>query len=241
MWILRPSRAHLQRIRQARPPRTGSAPLGAVHLLRPALVEVPLCPADHTPDQKRLSHLCCRLGSLGLAGRRTSARTGTELGIAPLEQRHATKASLAHRSHHIAECSEIDRLLRPRIRDARAKAFVDLGRRARDQGADRRRRRRPDRRRRAGHQPGSHRHEGEPGPRPRRSSDGVAVYLDAELPPVDFDAADRASRCGWTGCAEPDQGRSFGASALLAVPHLPWQATVDQHTRLHGGTRVAHH
>ncbi|MFY1599544.1 hypothetical protein [Micromonospora sp. WMMD737] len=31
-------------------------------------------------------------------------------------------------------------------------------------------------------------------PRPRRSGDGVTVYLDAELPPVDRDAAGAARR-----------------------------------------------
>ncbi|MEH0826300.1 MULTISPECIES: hypothetical protein [unclassified Micromonospora] len=42
-------------------------------------------------------------------------------------------------------------------------------------------------------------------PRPRRSGDGVTVYLHAELPPVDLDAADRAdpgNRCGRTGCGQ---------------------------------------
>ncbi|SBT69323.1 hypothetical protein GA0070622_6449 [Micromonospora sediminicola] len=43
--------------------------------------------------------------------------------------------------------------------------------------------------------------------RPRRSGNGVTVYLDAELPPVDddVDAADRAdpaNRCGRAGCGQ---------------------------------------
>ncbi|WP_204035796.1 hypothetical protein [Micromonospora qiuiae] len=45
-------------------------------------------------------------------------------------------------------------------------------------------------------------------PRPRRSGDGVSLYLDAELPPADLDpdtldALDRAhplNRCGRDGC-----------------------------------------
>lgn len=45
-------------------------------------------------------------------------------------------------------------------------------------------------------------------PRPRRSGDGVSLYLDAELPPVDMDpdtldALDRAhplNQCGREGC-----------------------------------------
>jgi hypothetical protein len=41
--------------------------------------------------------------------------------------------------------------------------------------------------------------------RPRRSGDGVTVYLDVELPPVDVDAADQAdpgNRCGRAGCGQ---------------------------------------
>ncbi|WP_328384279.1 hypothetical protein OHQ88_34120 (plasmid) [Micromonospora zamorensis] len=42
-------------------------------------------------------------------------------------------------------------------------------------------------------------------PRPRRSGDGVTVYLNAELPPVDLDALDRAdarNRCGRGDCGQ---------------------------------------
>lgn len=40
-------------------------------------------------------------------------------------------------------------------------------------------------------------------PRPRRSGDGVSVYLDVELPPVDLEAVDKAdplNQCGRDGC-----------------------------------------
>ncbi|MBW4700363.1 hypothetical protein [Micromonospora sp. RL09-050-HVF-A] len=42
-------------------------------------------------------------------------------------------------------------------------------------------------------------------PRPRRSGDGVSLYLDVALLPVDVDAADRAdplNRCGRAGCGQ---------------------------------------
>lgn len=41
--------------------------------------------------------------------------------------------------------------------------------------------------------------------RPRRSGDGITVYLHAGLPPVDLDALDRAdpaNRCGRAGCGQ---------------------------------------
>ncbi|MFF0182615.1 hypothetical protein ACFYPF_26350 [Micromonospora sp. NPDC005223] len=40
--------------------------------------------------------------------------------------------------------------------------------------------------------------------RPRRSGDGVTLYLDAELPPIDVDAdrADPANQCGRSGCGQ---------------------------------------
>lgn len=38
--------------------------------------------------------------------------------------------------------------------------------------------------------------------RPRRSGDGVTVYLDAELPPVDVEAADRADQSGRADCGQ---------------------------------------
>jgi hypothetical protein len=62
--------------------------------------------------------------------------------------------------------------------------------------------------------------------RPRRSGDGVTVYLDVELPPVDVDAADRAdpgNRCGRAGC-----GQYVPLDDALPVP------TVDD-----GGVRYA--
>lgn len=64
--------------------------------------------------------------------------------------------------------------------------------------------------------------------RPRRSGDGVTVYLDADLPPVDVDvdAADRAdpaNRCGRADC-----GQYVSLDEALPVP------TVDG-----GGVRYA--
>lgn len=51
-------------------------------------------------------------------------------------------------------------------------------------------------------------------PRTRRDGDGVTVYLDVELPPVDaLDRADPASRCGRAGC-----GRYVSLDDALPVP-----------------------
>ncbi|WP_047891178.1 hypothetical protein [Micromonospora sp. RV43] len=64
-------------------------------------------------------------------------------------------------------------------------------------------------------------------PRPRRSGDGITVYLDVELPPVDLDALDRAdpaNRCGRAGC-----GQYVPLDDALPVP------TVDDD----GGVRYA--